>query len=94
MIFTDSVGHQGIVVHLLRGGGPAEEPALVPRRHGIRVLGAEIARRVERTVGNRHLRGVPAAGHGAVDLHGIRHSDAGASGVGASAGRGGSEDDR
>ena len=92
VIFTDAVIDQGVVVHLLGRAGPSQKPALIAGRHGIGVLGAEIAGGVERPVGDRHLRGVPAAGHRAVHLHCIGDPDAGTSRKGAGA-RGASAQD-
>jgi hypothetical protein len=56
----DGVGDQGLVEDLLRGRGPAHQPAHVPGAQRVGVLGAEVARRVEGPVGDDIWIGIRA----------------------------------
>ena len=80
-----------LVEHLLRGGRPAHQPAHVPGAQRVGVLRAEVARRVQGPVGDRHLDRDAGPGDDRVHLVGVRHADAGGPGVGARPARPGAE---
>ena len=78
---------QVIVERLLRVARPAHQPAHVAGRERVGVFGSEVARRIERAVGNHHLHGHAAAGDRRIQLVGVLHADAGAAGEDARAAR-------
>ncbi len=67
-ILADAIGHQMIIEGFLRVARPAHEPAHVAGRESVGMLGTEVARGIERAVGNHHLHGHAAAGDGRIEL--------------------------
>ncbi len=81
-VLADGVGDQGLVEDLLRGRGPAHQPAHVPGAQRVGVLGAEVPGRVQGAVGDRHVNRDPCARDDRVHLVAIGHPDAGRAGEG------------
>ena len=77
-ILADPVAEQMVVERFLRVARPSHEPAHVARRERVGVLGPEIARWVERAVGDHHLDGHARARDRRVELVRELHADAGA----------------
>ena len=86
-VFADPVGDQVIVKRFLGVARPAHEPAHVARRERVRVLGTEIARRIERAVGNHHLHRHAAARDRRIQLVAVLHADSRTAGEHARAAR-------
>ena len=55
MVLAHTVVDQAVIESLLRRLGPAHEPALVARGHGVRVLRTEVAGRIQGPVRDAHL---------------------------------------
>ena len=81
-VLADRVGEQRLVEDLLRGRGPAHQPAHVPGAQGVGVLGAEVAGRVQGPVGDRHLDRDARPGDDGVHLVAVGDADPGRPGVG------------
>ena len=81
-VLADRVGEQRLVEDLLRGRGPAHQPAHVPGAQGVGVLRAEVAGRVQGPVGDRHLDRDPRPGDDRVHLVAVGDADPGRAGVG------------
>ena len=83
VVLTDAIIDQAVIERLLRILGPSHEPALIPARHGIGVFRPEVARGIQRAVGDHHLQGDAPARDRRIGLERVGHAHPGASRQGA-----------